>query len=306
MKTQKRTVYVMIILSILCAGLYAICVFLWKTDETSTCSSIKTYISNIILGLLGSSVISGIVAFIMYLQNRKDTLEKYIFKYHELTTHCDKYMDIKDYRERKDWFDDFVKYVRDLETIWSDIGFLFDIHKYRNLLKSFADYYNDFIYLTENDYRLLGENISEAQKQKISEEIDRIVIDKKRIKKRASTHIVRYNRFIDDMASVNNAINNIYNNEKPKYIRFNKSLVTKDNFVILDDDLEKYAKKMIELMKETGETNIELDIPEKVCKKLIDADYISSYTNGKSDLRKVNCQFILYHYFELKKRCIDI
>ena len=131
-----------------------ICVFLWKADETTTCYLYKDFVSNIILGLLGSSVVSGVVAFIAYLQNRKDTLEKYILKYHELTAHCAKYMDIKDYKSRTDWFDSFVNYVRDLETIWSDIGFIFDIHRYRIFLKSVADYYNDFIYLTENKYRL--------------------------------------------------------------------------------------------------------------------------------------------------------
>ncbi len=306
MNMQKRTVYVMVISSILCTFVYIFCVFLWKADETTTCYLYKDFVSNIILGLLGSSVVSGVVAFIAYLQNRKDTLEKYILKYHELTAHCAKYMDIKDYKSRTDWFDSFVNYVRDLETIWSDIGFIFDIHRYRIFLKSVADYYNDFIYLTENKYRLLNENIYESEKQNISEEIDRIVICEKIIKKGVNKYIIRSNRFTDDMTSVNNAINNIYKNKKMKNLRFEKSLVSKDNFIVLDDKLEKYAKKMIELMEETGNTDIELNIPQKVCEKMRNADYISSYTMGKSDLRKVNCQFILYHYFELKNKCIDI
>ena len=71
---QKRTVYVMIISSILCLFVYTLCIFLWRPDEESVYFLIRTYVSNIILGLLGSSVVSGIVAFISYLQNRKDTL----------------------------------------------------------------------------------------------------------------------------------------------------------------------------------------------------------------------------------------
>lgn len=303
---QKRTVYVMIISSILCLFVYTLCIFLWRPDEESVYFLIRTYVSNIILGLLGSSVVSGIVAFISYLQNRKDTLEKYIFKYHELTAHCTKYMDINNYRERTDWFDSFVSYVKDLETIWSDIGFIFDIHKYRIFLKSVADYYNDFIYLTENKYRLLNENISEIEKNNISEEIDKIVIDEKKFKEGAITYTIRNNRFTDDMASVNNTIYKIYQNKEIGNIIFNKSLVTTENFTILDDNLEKYVEKMIALMKETGGTDIELNIPESVCEKLSNADYISSYTMGKSDIRKVNCQFILYHYFYLKKKCNDI
>ena len=306
MNMQKRTVYIMIISSILCLFVYTLCVFLWRTDNESVCFLIKTYISNIILGLLGSSAVSGIVAFIAYLQNRKDTLEKYIFKYHELMAHCTKYMDIKDYRERTDWFDSFVNYVRDLETIWSDIGFIFDIHKYRIYLKSVADYYNDFIYLTENKYRLLNENISENEKINISEEIDRIVIDEKKFKEGVITYTIRNNRFTDDMSSVNNTINKIYQNKKTKNIKFNRTLVTKQNFIVLDANLEKYAEKMIELMKEKGRTDIELNIPEEVCEKMRNADYISSYTKGKTDKRNVNCQFILYYYFYLKKKCNNI
>lgn len=306
MNMQKRTVYAMGISSLICIALYAVCVFLWKTDETSSCYLMKTFISNIMLGLLGSSVISGIVAFIAYLQNRRDTLEKYIFKYHELTAHCSKYMDVKEYRDKVEWFDNFVRYVRDLETIWADIGFIFDTKKNRIFLKDVVDYYNDFIWLTENHYRLLNENIADAAKKSLSEEIDKIVIEEKKTRRGVMQITTRNNRFTTGMASVNKAINDIYKYKTKQKFTFNKSLVSRSVFIVLEDDLEFYAEKMIKLMDESGKTGIELDIPEEVCEKLQKSHYINSYTVGNTSLRNVDCQFILFHYFDLKSKCRDL
>lgn len=305
MNMQKRTFYTMIVSSLICILIYAVCVFIWKPIEASASFLVKTFISNIILGLLGSSIISGVVAFIAYLQNRKDTLEKYIFKYHELTTHCSKYMDIVDYNKMVEWFDEFVCYVRDLETIWSDIGFIFYPKKNRQFLKNVVDYYNDFIWLTENDFRLLNEDINDSAKQSISEKVNRIVIEEKKYKIGITTNIIRNNRFTSNMVSVNKAINDIYNNKKGKPYIFDKSLVSRDVFIVLDENIEKYVKKMIELMNESGKTDIKLKIPIEVCKKLQDTNYISSYSTNDTDMKRVNCQFILYHYFDLKKKCRD-
>ena len=52
---------------------------------------------------------------------------------------------------------------------------------------------------------------------------------------------------------MNKAINDIYNN-KSKKVGFDKSLVSRENFVILNSELEKYVEKMIELMKESRKT----------------------------------------------------
>jgi hypothetical protein len=72
------------------------------------------------------------------------------------------------------------------------------------------------------------------------------------------TFTVRNNRFTSDMASVNKAINDIYKNKKMKACVFDKSLVSRDVFVVMDDELEKYAKKMIELMEKWREGSMTL------------------------------------------------
>ncbi len=305
MNMQKRTIYVMIVSSIVCIIIYSICLFVWRPNSGTNEYLINIFVSNIILGLLGSSVISGIVAFIAYLQNRKDTLEKYIFKYHELIAHCLKYCDIDDHLKKVEWFNQYVNLVRDLETIWADIGFLIDLNKNRLFLKKVVDYYNDFIWLTENHYRLLGENIAEAAKKILSKEIDKIVIDETITKQGGMTHKVRHNRFTYNMAYISNSINEIYRDRKifAKYI-FDKSLVTREVFVFLDEKLEKYVEKMVDIINKTGKANIILDVPEKVCKELQKANYISSYSTGDTKRREVNCQLILAHYFELKKKCV--
>ena len=82
-------------------------------------------------------------------------------------------------------------------------------------------------------------------------------------------------------------------------------MVSRDVFIVLDENIEKYVKKMIELMNESGKTDIKLKIPIEVCKKLQDTNYISSYSTNDTDMKRVNCQFILYHYFDLKKKCRD-
>ena len=62
---------------------------------------------------------------------------------------------------------------------------------------------------------------------------------------------------------------------------------------------------MIELINKSGKTDIQLDIPDEVCIKLKEANYISSYETIDKDLKNVSCQFILSHYFDLKKNCKD-
>lgn len=305
MKMQKRTFKAMLISSLLCMFIYAICVFLWQPNETTNAFLLKTFISNIILGLLGSSVISGMIAVIAYLQNRNHTLQNYSSKYHELITHCSKYMEINEYNKKVEWFDNFVCYVCDLETILSDIEFIFDRKKKKLFLKNVVQFYCDFIWLTENNFRLLTENISDSVKQSICKKIDNIVIDEKIIQKGITTCTYRNNRFTANIESVNKTINDIYNNKKVEVLKFDSSLVSRNVFVILDDHIEKYVTKMIELMNESGKTEIQLEIPEEVCQKLQDVNYISSYSISNKDLKNVDCQFILAHYFDLKKNCRD-
>ena len=302
---QKKIFNIMLISSMVCVSIYAICVFLWHPVEASNVYSIKTFISNIILGLLGSSVVSGIIAFITYLQNRNYALQEYSSKYHELITHCSKYMEISENKKKVEWFDNYVRYVFDLETIWSDIEFIIDSKNKKLFLKEVVEFYCDFIWLTENDFRLLNEAVNESLKQRICKKIDNIVIDEKKNKIGITTCIYRNNRFTANIESVNKTINDIYNNKKIEPLKFDSSLVSRNVFIILDDHIEEYVKKMIELINKSGKTDIQLDIPDEVCIKLKEANYISSYETIDKDLKNVSCQFILSHYFDLKKKCKD-
>ena len=156
MKTQRNIIYITIICSVISALLYAFCVFDWNPSKCSGGYNWNTYISNLILGVWGSSIISFIVGVVSYNECRRKDMEAFIFSQSDLFVHCMRFK-----KENSiEWFDEYAKLYRDLSNNWSNIWFLFDPVRQRLFLKEYIDYYGDFIELTQDKYNLLRQTDS--------------------------------------------------------------------------------------------------------------------------------------------------
>jgi len=99
-------------------------------------------------------------------------------------------------------------------------------------------------------------------------------------------------------------IDNIYRHKKSfhKY-RFEKTLLSVDNFTVLDKENEKFLKKICKRIDEVNSTEIDFRMPKKNADYLKKYGYLSNYILDEGGMTsKINCNFIIDHYFEMKKR----
>lgn len=300
MKIQRNTIYVTLIMSILSAMIYAYCIFGWESEKSTILCQWNTYISNLILGIWGSSIISLFIGFVSYKECRKKCLERFIDAKRVLFNHCGKFKE----NNSPKWFDEYVNLFQLLNDSWADIWFLFDPRRHRLFLKSCVDYYGDFIQLTQEKYYLLTQSINDASKQDILNDINEIVICKRTVD-RGKTHIhIEENRFTCDMEMVIKNIDEIYRNKGIfKKYDFEKSLLTENNFTILEEKYENYIKSIKKEIAKENKTEVMFEMPLNDADYLLKTGYLSGYTQGNNRMTsKVNCRFILDHYSDMKKR----
>ena len=300
MKTQRNIIYITIICSVISALLYAFCVFDWNPSKCSGGYNWNTYISNLILGVWGSSIISFIVGVVSYNECRRKDMEAFIFSQSDLFVHCMRFK-----KENSiEWFDEYAKLYRDLSNNWSNIWFLFDPVRQRLFLKEYIDYYGDFIELTQDKYNLLRQTDSVECQKKILDEINEIVIEKKSSMKGICCTTTETNRLTHDMEIVTKNIDEIYRNKNPfhKY-RMGKTLLNATNFKVLDKKYENYLNEIKKQMDEFNSTEVSFKMPKEDADYLVECKYLSGYVWGESNFTsKVSCNFIVDHYFDMKAR----
>lgn len=300
MKIQRNIIYVTVIGSIVSALIYAYCVFQWNPDVGTQGNHLHTYISNIVLGVWGSSIISLILGIVSYSECRRKDMEAFIFSQRALFDHCSYFKE----DNSVEWFEKYVELYRDLSNNWANIRFLFDPLKRRLFLKEFVDYYGDFIQLTQEKYYLLNQNTQPETKEKILNDINAIAIGKQTFVQGITQITLEYNLLTYDMEIAIKNIDNIYRRKKSfhKY-KFEKTLMSVDNFTVLDKENENFLKKICRRIDEVNSTEIDFRMPKKNAEHLKKYGYISNYILDEAEMTsKINCNFIIDHYFEMKKR----
>lgn len=306
MKIQRNAIYVTTIITCICIAFYTYCTFGWYTENSIAQEQYKGFFTNIVLGVLGSSIVSCIVAIISYLYERKNFMEQYLSTYKKITTHCSNYRKCENTSDKVAWFHNYIHLCDELSNIWSNIGFVFDFRKHRQFLYKVFDFYNDFIILSENDFRLLDEKIHDETKEEIVKMIEKRIYSDKLSNYENINVTYHENKLTQDVELIYRTIFTIYNNSFKSIFRnykFNNTLVSEDNFAILSESTENYVKQMILLINKYNKTDIKITIPQENYNELSAKGYVSgcTYTNDK-EVTSVNCQFILPHYFELKEK----
>ena len=295
MKVNRDTIYITLLLTIFSALVYAYCVF-WGVE-----SDWNTYISNIILGVCGSSIVTFLIGIFSYNESKKKTLEEFIYVQRDLFELCGNY-------KKNDfviWFKEYIDEVRKLEDCWANIWFLMDPRKHRLFLKEYVDYYGDLIQLLQDDYRILhlGE-IPETAKNSILERINKIIIRNRTVDKGILKCTINENVLTSNMELTIKNINEIYRHRKvwTKYL-FDKSLLNSDNFTILDYKYERYLSDIVKIIEEENSLDIKYMMPIKDAEYLMSKKYLSGFSYGENNMTSgISCRFIVDHYFDMKKR----
>lgn len=153
-------------------------------------------------------------------------------------------------------------------------------------------------------YTLLKQNIRPETKEKLLNDINAIVIEKQTFSQGITKITTEYNSLTHDMEIAIKNIDNIYRHKKSfhKY-RFEKTLLSVDNFTVLDKENEKFLKKICKRIDGVNSTEIDFRMPKKNADYLKKYGYLSNYILDEGGMTsKINCNFIIDHYFEMKKR----
>lgn len=287
MKLQKKIVYVSLITLVLFISMYG-CILI-NDKETK----IFEFVENILVGIIGGMFVSLIIGFISYLDERRTKLEKYYIAYKDLFNHCALYDRNHNSKEVMEWYIRYEEFFQKLDDSWAEIDFLFDLNGSMKYLKAVRNYYFDFIALTLDYFDKMEEN-NEAYNNHLVNHINDVIFGKQNsIKKR--------NKLYYDMKLVVKEVHNIYIGKHDKKITFNKSMVTKDSFSLLEEEEEQVVKEIIKAVDIVNGTTVEVILPDKICHSLKNKEYIDVLDAGK-EKKRINCRYILLYYFKLKSR----
>ena len=109
MKANRNTIYITLFMTIVSALIYTYCIFGWNA-VCITSSKWNTYISNLCLGIWGSSIISLFIGFTSYKESRKKCMERFIHASRKLFNHSAL---IRENNSKK-WFDEYVDLYQEL------------------------------------------------------------------------------------------------------------------------------------------------------------------------------------------------
>lgn len=203
-----------------------------------------------------------------------------------------------------EWSDKYCALYKALSDCWANIKFLFDPGKHRLFLKDYIDFYWSFIVLAEDDYNLLWYITDPSTSEDIKNRIKDIVMEEIITQKGICKNILRNNRLTHDKEMAKKHIDDIYRNKRIlKKFEFNQTLVTKQNFTLLEPKFEAYIKKIREEMDKSNSTELDFAMSVDDAKYLQKVGYISGWTVGiNNQTAKISCKFIADNYFSLKAK----
>ena len=135
-------------------------------------------------------------------------------------------------------------------------------------------------------------------------DIREVAIEKQTYTQGITKMTAEYNLLTHDLEIALKNIDNIYRRKKSFHIyKFEKTLMSVDNFTVLDKENENFLKKICKKIDEVNSTEIDFKMPKKNADYLIKYGYLSNYILDNTEMTsKINCNFIVDHYFEMKKR----
>lgn len=299
-KIQRNTIYITLVASVFSVVLYTVCIFFWNPQQSSPCYDWHTFISNLVIGIWGGAIVSLGIALVSYGESRRKDMEAFMRADLALFEHCGHFTD----QNSVEWFDKYCALYKALSDCWANIKFLFDPRRHRLFLKEYIDFYWSFMILTEDQYNMLRYIAEPSRSEDIKNKIKDIVMEEIITQKGICKNILCNNRLTHDKEIAKKHIDDIYRNKNIlKKFEFNQTLVTKQNFILLEPKFEVYIKEFREEMDKSNSTELDFIMPIDDAEYLQKAGYISGWTVGiNGQTAKVSCKFITDNYFLLKAK----
>lgn len=301
MRLQKRTIQITFVITLVSCFLYAILIFAWNPQVDSLQDHAKIYLSNIIVGIIGSAIATFAVSLISYFRDERTTLEKFVKKQRKLFSCSARYPRHGTADEKVHWLEEYCDCETELFDTWAEIDFLIDPKKHKNYLKDICDYYNSLILLTGDELSIY-EATGDLDQELISK-LDAIIVRRDTQKRGITTCNNCYIRLTEDLRYEMNKIYSLYSSRfKVLFSKFSfeHSLVTKETFHILSAEGEEVLHVLKKEIERTGFAKVEINANEEAVNELYQKQYLSSVTKRANGEYEINCRFIVDHYDDLK------
>ncbi len=286
MKVQRNIIYILLIGLGITTILYAGCIFEWNTQGCVTGIKWKEFLSSLLVGIWGSAFVSLLISVIGYLNERKNVLRNYYKNWLRLIEHCGEYLN---YTDKAIWYKEYERKFHDFFDSWEEIAFFIDIRKNKKYLGEIVNFYNVFIILIQDDFRILN---CAMHKSRVENQIKEAIIKKNII-----------NKLNQDMTVDIKNFKQIYNMSITKLLTtyiFNKTILTDASFKEVPKGVEEDIKEIIKKMQINGSTKVTIRINKSNVKVLEEKQYIYGSTQLEDGYYELDCRFILGYYFELK------
>lgn len=302
LKIQRNSIWVVCPIFVVSGVLSAI--FCYLADNRSFWFS---YASNIMIGIMGSSLLSLILAIIGYYRERHAFFLNYYNKVFEIVNCLSRYKAC--FPNKKDLAKENAGILRDalgvklheLGDIFGEAAFVWDKYDWRNrrqYLFNIYQYFTDMRTLTQSDW----DNLEiDGCPEFILHHVDDVILD---IKSWDHGTTIK-NRACEDINTEFDTLIGLINGEKSdrRKLIFQKTPITDKVFKLLSEEDEAIVEIMNKKVQETRSRTIKASgTIAKRAKELFNKGLISSYSSNDKEIVSVKVSDKSYYYFGYKER----
>lgn len=298
MRYKKRQIIVLSVSLIIFIFLYAGMMFLWE-PVCQEYWDLRIFLENITIGVIGSTIVSLMIAVIDYKQERTRILQEYYKSYKEIVRWSETYVKAN----KTVWYEGYKTRCEDFLDIAEKIDYIIDFYNHGRYLKDIADFYKLFLVFTSGRFQVIIDplikdtDVKENLLESIHETIMRPYDD--------SIDSILSPSYEPDTDNIRGICLDLKEVRRTRFI-FRRSFVGEDNFVIVGEEAERTIIELNKLLQATPRINVELMCENAPLRELKEARLINAYSYEGIDgvlKRNVECTQILKEYFKFKEMC---
>lgn len=308
LRVHRNTLYILSVFIIISIVLSAVFNCL-SISSLTPCKEWFAYACNISIGVMGSSILSFILAFIGYFQERRLALERFYYQISKMVNTYSKYKQCK--VSEKEKLNENLELImpmlrddlRELGNAYAQIAFVFDfMHNRRNYLFRMYSYFMDLNHIISQNVFALSHGL---YSQDILDFLDNAILDIKTEQIGECTYTQINNRIHDDFDKELYVLVDMINRKdklKDKFY-FKKSAVNSKIFRVYPEEIERQLKVLNEKVVAQQKRRVDISETDNLnIEKLREHHFINeTVSNKEKKIVAVGVTDKCYYYFELKE-----